>query len=121
MPTVSDYVIVSNPQTTLETGADIDVTFPFSLPNNVDTGRSAIATWLLDVDNPEDLRWTMTINNDTDPIFEFTHGVSRLGAFQEVFGGSILNAGDNEVTVRVLSGGGQLRISDFAIHFQVDI
>jgi hypothetical protein len=55
-------------------------------------------------------------------IVNFIHNADRFCALQEVFSGSVLNAGaNNKVTVTVLGGKGQIKISDFALHFQVDV
>lgn len=119
MPTVSDYVVLADAVTTLRIGGDIDQTYQFSIPSNLNTGRQAIAAWQLEVEDPNDLLWRMTVNGTE--IIRFTHGINRFGAVQEVFGGTVLRVGANQAQVTVLSGQGQIKISDVVIHYKADV
>jgi hypothetical protein len=119
MPTVSDYVVLADSQTTLQVGGDIDQNYSFSVPGNLNPANLAVATWQLEVENPSDLNWEMRINNTL--ITNFTHSRDRFGAVQEVFAGSVLRTGSNQAAVRVLGGGGRIKLSDLVIHFQVNV
>lgn len=120
MATVSDYVAVADSTTTLEIGADIDETYTFSIPSNLNTGQRAVATWRLEAEGPpRSLAWNLDINGTQ--VVSFTHGTDRFAALQEIFQGSVLQAGTNNATVTVTGGTGRIRFSDFVIHFQVDV
>lgn len=56
MATVSDYAVVADGTTTLEIGGDIDETFTFSVPSNVNLGEKAVATWRLEAEGPPQSR-----------------------------------------------------------------
>ncbi|HST81650.1 MAG TPA: hypothetical protein VLL08_07945 [Kineosporiaceae bacterium] len=120
MATVGDYVVVSDGTTTLEIGRDIDQTFTFSVPSNVNLGQSAVATWRLEAEGPpRNLAWNLSINGTE--LVGFTHGSDRFTGLQEVFQGSVLQAGSNDATVAVTAGTGRIKFSDLVIHFQVDV
>jgi hypothetical protein len=120
MPTVSDYAVVTDGTTTLQTGADIDASFPFSVPSNVNRGQRAVATWRLEVEGPpQSLAWNLSINGTQ--LVGFTHSSDRFAGLQEVFQGSILQAGNNDATVEITGGSGRIEFSDLVVHFQVDV
>jgi hypothetical protein len=123
MPTVSDYAVVTDSQTTLPgTGGDKDETFTFSVPSNINRVQRAVATWLLEVEGPpQNLAWNLTINDR--PVVGFTHSADRFAALQEVFDGSILQPGNNKniAKVTVTGGTGRIKFSDFVVHFRVDV
>lgn len=119
MPTISDYVVLADGQTALKIGGDIDQTFNFTVPSNVNRNQQAVLTLQMEAENPSALKWKMDING-TD-VMSFTHGQDRFCAIQEVFGGIHLNSGANTATVRVISGGGTLKVSDIVVHFQANI
>ena len=120
MPTVSDYAVVADGTTTLQTGADIDQTYTFSVPSNVNRGQRAVATWRLEVEGPpRSLAWNLSINGTQ--LVGFTHSSDRFAALQEVFEGSTLQAGNNNATVAITGGTGRIEFSDFVVHFQVDV
>lgn len=120
MATVSDYAVVSDGTTTLQIGGDVDQTFTFSVPANVNLGQRAVATWRLEAEGPpQNLAWNLRINGTE--VVGFTHGQDRFAALQEVFQGSILRAGSNDATVTVTAGTGRIEISDIVIHFQVEV
>jgi hypothetical protein len=120
MPTVSDYVVVADGTTTLQIGGDVDQTFTFSVPANVNLGQRAVATCMIEVEGPpQGLAWNLRINGTQ--IIGFTHNQDRFSVIQEVFQGSILQAGPNNAIVTVTAGTGRLEISDIVIHFQVEV
>lgn len=120
MPTVSDYVVVADSTSTLEIGGDIDASYTFSVPSNIDTTKSAIATWRLEAENsPDNLAWNLAVNGTQ--VVSFTHGADRFAGLQEVFSGSVLQSGSNSATVTVTGGDGRIRFSDFVVHFQVTV
>ena len=51
----------------------------------------------------------------------FTHNTDRFTALQEVFQGSVLQAGSNDATVTVTGGDGRIKFSDLVVHFQVNV
>jgi hypothetical protein len=119
MPTVGDYVTFGDADVVLQIGADIDNTYTVTLPSNLNRNSTAIMTLQMEAESPNNLRWNMAVNGTT--LRTFTHNTDRFGTIQEVFSGSPLNVGANTVTVTVLSGQGRLRVSDFALHHQVDV
>ena len=120
MPTVSDYVVVTDGTTTLETGSDIDQTFTFSVPSNVNRNQSAVATWRLEAEGPpRNLAWNLSVNGTQ--LVGFTHSSDRFSALQEVFSGSVLRTGSNQATVTITGGTGRIEFSDFVIHMQVNV
>lgn len=120
MATVSDYAVVSDGVTALEIGGDVDQTFTFVVPANVNLGERAMATLMLEVDrSPQNLSWRLEINGTQ--VITLTHNEDRFAAaLQEVFQGSALRAGNNTATVTVTGGTGRIRVSDIVIHFQVE-
>ena len=122
MATASDYAIATDEGATLQPGVQpISRTFPFAVPQNVDLGQIAVATYMIEVDgSPQGLAWNLRIN-DTQ-VRGFTHNQDRFSVIQEVFQGSVLRVGpNNNATVTVTGGSGRLEISDIVIHFQVEV
>jgi hypothetical protein len=123
MATVSDYVIVTDNRTRLPgTDGDKDQTFAFSIPSNINRDERAVATWVLEVEaSPQNLAWNLTINDKQ--LVAFTHSNDRFAALQEVFDGEILQPGtfNNIAKVTITGGTGQIRFSDFVVHFRVDV
>ena len=121
MATVSDYAVVSDNATVLEIGGDIDQTFTFAVPANVNLGERAMATLMLEAERaPQNLSWRLEINGER--VITRIHNEDQFtAALQEVFQGSILRAGSNTATVRVTAGTGRIRVSDIVIHFQVEV
>ena len=118
--TVGDYVVVSDNVKTMRIGGDIDETYSFSLPANLNRDARAVATWQFEADDdPDGLKWKLEINGSA--IASYSHSSDRFCALQEVFAGSVLNVGANSARVTVLGGGGQIKFSDFVIHFQVNV
>ena len=119
MATVADYVTFGDDVVTLQVGSDIDNTFNISLPTNLNRDSNAIMTLKMEAESPKNLQWNAAVNGTE--LFNLTHNQDRFGAVQEVFSGSILKAGNNTVTVKVLGGSGRLKVSDFALHHQVNV
>jgi hypothetical protein len=117
--TVADYAVLSDSIVTLEIGHDIDHTFPFTLPSNLNRDLSAVMTLQMEAEKPSSLKWQMDVNGTV--IMTFTHSTDRFCAIQEVFGAGILKVGANNATVKVLSGSGQLKVSDIVALFQVNV
>jgi hypothetical protein len=120
MANASDYVVVRDNQITLELGADIDETFGFTIPANVDQGERAVITWRFEAEgSPNNLAWNMDLNGTS--VISLTHSQDRFAALQEVVPGSALNVGDNDLTVTVTGGTGRIDISDIVVHYRVDV
>ena len=120
MPTVSDYQVLKDKPVTLQIGGDVDESFDFTIPNNLNSDNRAVATWRFEEDgNPDKLQWRLTINGTE--VNTYTHNSDRFGALQEVLDKSVLKTGSNKAEVRVLSGKGRLGFGDFVIHFQVNV
>jgi hypothetical protein len=121
MATIGDYVVLSDSQVVLHSGGDIDHDFPFSIPNNIDKDQQSILTLQFQADsNPNNLQWKMNVNGTQ--VASFTHNAFVFTAIQEVFGSGILNTGaNNKVTVTVLGGTGNVKVSDMVIHFQANV
>jgi hypothetical protein len=120
MATVGDFVTFGDNPVILKIGADVDRTYSITLPNNLNRNQNAVIAWRFEAEaNPSSLNWKMEINGTQ--IVSFTHNEDRFCALQEVFSGSILNSGANNVTVTVLGGTGQIKVSDYTVHFQVDV
>jgi hypothetical protein len=117
--TIADYAVLSDNTVTLQIGSDIDHTFPFTLPSNLNPGAKAVMTLRMEADDPSSLKWQMDVNGTV--IMTFTHSIDRFCSIQEVFGSSILKTGSNNATVKVLSGSGDLKVSDIVLHFQANI
>jgi hypothetical protein len=125
-PTVSDYVAVTviNEEITLRTGGDIDHQFRFSVPSNIVTDQSAVATWQLVVEGqpsdapPQNLKYRLFFNSHH--VADYTHHVDWLGAVQKVLPPSVLQAGPNHATVKITHGKGLIKFSDFVIHIHVN-
>jgi len=125
MPTVSDYIIVTDEETRLQSGGTRDRTFTFSVPPNVDTSQRAVAIWQFEAEGlqqeapPQNLTWNLHVNGKQ--LVEFTHHLNRFNALQEVLPGSVLHAGgSNHATVRIIGGQGVIKFSAFVIHIQVN-
>jgi hypothetical protein len=120
MATISDYAVLSDGTVTLKIGGDIDHTFAFSLPANLSVASSSVLAWRFEAEsNPNNLKWKFDING-TD-VISFTHNSDRFCSLHEVVAGNILKVGSNTATVRVLSGSGQIRVSDAVLHFQATV
>ena len=119
MATVGDYAVLADGTVTLEIGGDIDRTYPFSLPSNLNRDLSAVMTLRMEAEKPSSLKWQMDVNGTV--IMTFTHSTDRFCSIQEVFGASILQPGNNNATVKVLSGSGNLDVSDIVVHFQANV
>jgi len=119
MATVGDYAVLADTKVTLQIGGDIDHTYPFSLPSNLNRDFSAVMTLQMEAEKPSGLKWQMDVNGTV--ILTLTHNTDRFCAIQEVFGAGILQPGNNNATVKVLSGIGRLEVSDLVVHFQVNV
>ena len=126
MPTASDYIIVSDEETRLESGGHRDHTFTFSVPANIGTSQRAVAIWQFEAEGlqpeakPQDLTWNLHVNGKQ--LVEFTHHLNRFNALQEVFPGSWLHPEeDNHAVVKIIGPGkGVIKFSAFVIHIQVN-
>ena len=120
MPTVADFVVVQDSQTTLEIGGDIDRSISFDVPDNLVVDRRALLMWRPEVEDPEALSWKIAINGTQ--FFDFTHGTHQIGGWDEVIDGDVLHSGpNNDFTATVLSGSGQIKFSDVVVHCQVQV
>jgi hypothetical protein len=120
MATVGDYVAFGDSRVTLKIGGDLDHTYNFSIPNNVNRNQPAVLTWQFEADgNPNNLAWKWNLNG-TD-VASYTHGIDRFCALQEIVAGSRLSVGNNSLTATVTGGSGQIKLSDIAVHFQVNV
>ena len=120
MATVSDYVAFGDGQVTLKIGGDIDQTYNFTVPNNINREQPALLTWQFEADgSPNNLKWNWRLNGSQ--VASFTHGIDRFCALQEIVSGTNLNAGNNTLTATVTGGSGQIKLSDIAVHFQVNV
>lgn len=126
MPTVSDYVIVTDKKFTLASGHEHK--FNFRVPDNVNTGQQVVAIWQFEAEGfpntegpPNNLAWNLTVNGLQPPLVQHTHVLNRFNAFQKVLPGSVLQPGPNEAIVKVTRGTGQIKFSDFVIYIRVDI
>jgi hypothetical protein len=120
MQTIGDYVMLQDQPVSLKIGGDIDHTFPFTIPNNINKSQYAILTLQLQADgNPHNLQWKIDINGEQ--VQSLTHDTFTFTAIQEVFRSEILNSGSNNATVTVLGGTGNLKVSDIVIHFQANV
>jgi hypothetical protein len=122
MPTVSDYVVVTDDFHPLRTdGGDREHTFNFGVPSNVNTSQPAVATWQFEAEGPpQNLEWQLSVNGKV--LVDFTHHINRFAAVQEVFPGSVLQAGSgNKATVKITGGTGVIKFSDFVIHMKVNV
>ena len=120
MPTVSDYVVLSDSQVSLKIGGDIDHTFPFSIPSNINKNVQAILTMQFQADgNPNNLQWKASINGTQ--VISATHNSFNFCAIQEVFGAGILNVGANSAVVVVTGGTGNVKVADMVLHFQATV
>ena len=120
MATIGDYAVLSDGTVTLRIGGDIDNTFSFSLPTNLSVASSSVLSWRFEAENnPDNLKWKFDING-TD-VVSFTHNSDRFCSLHEVVGGNILKQGSNTATVRVLSGQGQIKVSDVVLQFQATV
>jgi hypothetical protein len=120
MPTtVSDYVVVADGTTTLQTGGNIEQRYTFEVPSTLRPAENAIATWRLEAEDPQGLAWNLKINGTQ--VVAFTHNSDRFAALQEVIGASILKVGTNNATVQVTGGNGRIDFSDFVIHFRARV
>jgi hypothetical protein len=117
--TVGDYAVLADGKVTLKIGGDIDHTYPFTLPSNLNRDQKAVMTLQMEAEKPSSLKWQMDVNGTV--IMTFTHSIDRFCSIQEVFGAGILKAGANNATVKVLSGGGNLEVSDIVLHFQANV
>ena len=112
--------MVADGTSTLQIGGDIDQTYTFSVPSNINTAQSAIATWRFEAEgSPQNLAWNIAVNGTQ--LASFTHSSDRFAALQEVFSGSVLQSGNNTATVTVTGGQGRIRFSDFVVHYQVTV
>lgn len=120
MPTVGDYVAFGDGVVTLKIGGDLDHTYTFSIPGNVNRDQVAILTWKFEADaNPDNLAWNWKLNGAQ--VANFTHGTDRFCSLQEIVAGTSLVAGSNNLTATVTAGRGQIKLSDIAVHFQVNV
>jgi hypothetical protein len=92
MQTIGDYVMLQDQPVSLKIGGDIDHTFPFTIPNNINKSQYAILTLQLQADgNPHNLQWKIDINGEQ--VQSLTHDTFTFTAIQEVFRSEILNSG----------------------------
>jgi len=120
MATVGDYVAFGDGLVTLKIGGDLDHTYTFSIPSNVNRNQLAILTWRFEADgDPDDLAWNWKLN--ATQVANFTHGTDRFCSLQEVVAGATLVAGNNTLTATVTGGRGQIKLSDIAVHFQINV
>jgi len=86
------YVMLQDQPVSLKIGGDIDHTFPFTIPNNINKSQYAILTLQLQADgNPHNLQWKIDINGEQ--VQSLTHDTFTFTAIQEVFRSEILNSG----------------------------
>jgi hypothetical protein len=125
MPTISDYIIVTDQGTKLKSSGTRQATFPFFVPLNIDASKRAVAIWQFEAEGletearPQGLTWDIFVNNKR--LTGFIHHLNRFNALQEVLPGSVLEAGEhNHATVRITDGKGVIKFSAFVIHIQVN-
>jgi hypothetical protein len=125
MAEVSAYRVLSDKQTTLRITGQNSVSFGYHIPNEVNRERQAVLTWRFEADDdPDDLKWRITVDTPEGgkEIASFTHNVDRFCALQEVIGpGFFLTPGHHAVTVRMVGGKGQIKISDMVLFFTVNV
>lgn len=125
MPTVGDYSVVRDvPKAFGQPGGDPDESYTFDVPPNLNRSRRAVATWRFGtITQPDAMEWRVSINGT--PITTLVFGDLRFGevyaTLQEVFDGALLHPGTNTARIEILSGSGSFDVSDFVVHFQVDV
>jgi len=127
MPTVSDYIIVTEKVTELKSNGHRKAKFPFSVPANIDASQRAVAIWQFEAEGleherpPHDLTWELVVNDQHDPLVAYIHHLNRFNALQAVLDGGVLQAGgNNHATATITGGRGVIKISAFVIHIQVN-
>jgi hypothetical protein len=79
-----------------------------------------VLAWRFEAEsNPNNLKWKFDVNGTE--VANFTHGSDRFCSLHEVVSGNILKVGSNTATVKVLSGSGQIKVSDVVLHFQATV
>ena len=120
MGIVANYLPIRDAEVNLATGGDIDWDKDFDLQSRVRLDRKAVLQSRYRTDsNAAGLELRYQINgNDVRTVGAFTG--SDNGTVLEIFPGSFLQHGTNNVEVEIVGGTGDVFFSDVLITYKVD-
>ena len=95
------------------TGGDIDKEVPFDLPGDTSTGDPGVLTYMTDAVSPNNLTFTMAINDI--PVVNHRVDSAVLHSEQEAVGS--FHSGLNKLQIKLTGGTGTLVISDIVLHY----
>lgn len=114
MPSVADYIIITDGSFTL--GVNQERTFTFSLSGTISNVAPIIA-FQVDPANNSNLSFAVEINDQQ--VYNATTSVTIRRGIWEVFGLNILDTnGNNTVQFRVESGTGTITFSDVILWYK---
>jgi hypothetical protein len=119
MATIADYVVVADGTSTLVRGGTNFVVIDFNLPSNIVTAQRGILMYRMEVEDPDDLHYHITINNKE--VVSFIHNSDRFGTVHEVIDANVLQFGSNTLSAVANGGDGTVKISDIVVHFQATV
>ncbi|HKQ51703.1 MAG TPA: hypothetical protein VJT74_04995 [Pyrinomonadaceae bacterium] len=112
------YDVISDGNTSLRIGGDIDADLNIQLSSNADVGVRSVLSFMLKAEDPNNLDFRLSIingNNNTTEILRTTVSSNVWRVWQEVVDANVLTATGNKLRIKVLSGGGTLVISDIVL------
>lgn len=120
MPRVADYAVITDGQTTLQTGGDIDKDFDFTLESGAHLGSRSILAFVLLTSAANNPEFQIKINGTA----QLSYGIFGVGAhtLHEVIDANVLKAGsNNNIAIKIIGGSGKLVFGDIVLHYQRDI
>jgi hypothetical protein len=120
MPTVADYVVVSDKPAAMVRGGTNFIDKKFTLPQNFNRDKLAIIQFMVDTVEVDHFHYVLRINGHD--IVSYTHDTDRFGTLHEVFAPmGIMQPGQNDFRSVATEGEGTVKLGDIFIHFQVDV
>lgn len=120
MPTVADFVQLSDSSIDLRIGGDVDRTLEETLSSPA-SGEGALLTWNVRREGTGSVTYTVRVNDA--PVTTYTVALADWSAVQEAMGTSDINQGNNTVEFRVTGGteGSILSFADVVLFYRKNI
>jgi len=119
MPTVSDFVQLSDSSIDLKLGLDIDRTLERNISSAPASGEGALLTWNIRREGAGSVTYTVKINSGL--VNTYTVTLADWSAVQNAMDTSVIKQGKNTVEFRVTGGTGTLSFSDVVLFYRKNV
>ena len=120
MPRIADYSVIRDSSFEIRTGGDIDRSFDFSLYEGFHRGSRSILAYVVDPEaNVSGLKLRISVNGTS--VKEATFSSNSYQTLHEVLSANLLRVGSNTIDFRIISGSGNINVSDIVLWWQRDI